>query len=260
MKHITLRIYYLHFAGGVSAIEHRPEWFSYENCLKNFLKSLNEAPKNLDLEFNFVFNGSEKTFLEDFSSMYLKEYGDSHSIKINNFFVEGLSAASAGRNMYNLIVNRENVDDSDWIYILENDYIHIPGWLDKFTDIVDSDIRFHYLSLYDHPDRYQGHPSYWDKYSKLKSGIFSTPSCHWRENPSTCYTSIARLGILKKDFYITLWFRDIYRFMFLRILKRRILLSPIPSLSAHCMKRFLPTSCNWERINSSSSEIIQYGE
>ena len=79
------------------------------------------------------------------------------------------------------------------LYFVEDDYLHLPGWLDVLLEgfsIPEAD----YVTLYDHKDKY-----FFPMYKELKSRLFATRSCHFRETPSTTQTFATRFKTLLRD-------------------------------------------------------------
>jgi hypothetical protein len=123
----------------------------------------------------------------------------------------------------------------------------VEGWLDKVVELYASATQFDYVSLYDHTDFYdiEGKPAF-PLYRGVKSKLFVTPSHHWREAPSACGTFLVEKRVFLQD--IEVWssrLSDFYVFMFLRSIKRRVLVSPVPSLSTHCMAGLLAPTVDW---------------
>jgi hypothetical protein len=168
-----------------------------------------------------------------------------------------ISLAEAGSNITSWrvamnIAERLDAADDDFFYFLENDYLHVDNWIDKFFELIASGIYFDYLSLYDHRDKY-----FYPMYSDLSSKIFATNTHHWRTTPSTCGSFLVRRSIFLQDF--DYWFRDIQdhvQFQELYSKKCRTLLSPIPGLSTHCMEGYLSPAVDWNSIAAKSKRRL----
>jgi hypothetical protein len=153
------------------------------------------------------------------------------------------------------IVNRGNYDiifdaydyadklDGDWIYFVEDDYLHCP---DAARVFVEGASRFDLITLYDHPDRY----TRTDDITQARESLALTPSCHWRTAESTCMTygisrakwkyvrEIARRhGAGDRSF-----FKELITGMDLR------LWTPIPARSTHCYKGYMSPMVDWDKI------------
>lgn len=169
--------------------------------------------------------------------------------------------------------------ESDTVYLLEDDYIHLNGsktLLEEGLEIAD------YVTLYDHPDKYKdendgGNPL---NYPTLHSAkIFVTKGSHWRETDSTTMTFACKVSTLKED--LSVWKKytqdrnpddfhgfmkltnksllDALSFLFRRrkreffiiiknILfnkKTRLLISALPARSTHAEIAWLSPVVNW---------------
>lgn len=187
-----------------------------------------------------VYDGTPDEFESDFIKTVLHNYPVSPATAI---------IVSAGSNLasWHAAIDyalKANIQDTDFIYFLENDYLHQYGWLEKFFELCESGIMFDYVSLYDHRDKY-----FYSMYSDLVSKIFSAPSHHWRTTPSTCGSFLVRRNTFSED--AAYWVRDVqdhFQFQDLLEHKRRLLVSPIPGLSTHCMEGYLSPSIEWEKL------------
>lgn len=249
---MILKIFYLHYNTKKAEHKDRPEWFNYENCLRNLLETLDSNTSGLNVKLYLVFDGDEKSFIDDFSSNYFKlnEVVESAGYSKEVHLIKGGSAPRSSQILMTKIVKDFSHGEDDLIYILENDYLHAHGWVSCVKDIADSKIKFDYLSLYDHGDKYKYTENYWDKYDTLRSKVFASKSRHWRTIPSTCFSFIAKATVLKKDYIYFNYLRDYYIQKFLKNFKGRILLSSIPGLSTHCMRKYLSPIIDWENINN----------
>lgn len=173
--------------------------------------------------------------------------------------------------------------DTDWVYLLEDDYLHRKGAKEILIEglsIAD------YVTLYDHPDKYwsvknQGNP--FNGNSVEKSKILLTQSSHWRETNSTTMTFACSVATLKADKAI--WKRHcksklprdfsafieitqrgiigvpVFSFLprhiiaLLFLIKRTFsfrkpkrLISSIPAYATHAETKWLAPIINWEAI------------
>ncbi len=145
------------------------------------------------------------------------------------------------------MVREDAVADDDIVFVCENDYLHVDRWLEKVVELFESSIRFDYVSLYDHADYYEqvDKPIY-PVYRGLRSEIFVTQTHHWRVAPSTCGTFLVQKRVFVED--LEAWssrLSDFYVFTYLRLLKGRVLVSPVPGLSTHCMTGLLAPTIEW---------------
>ncbi|NBV85081.1 MAG: hypothetical protein EBS01_02180 [Verrucomicrobia bacterium] len=150
------------------------------------------------------------------------------------------------------------------VYFVENDYIHLPN---SKRVLMEGLAIADYVTLYDHPDKYVDGFNPAVKNGGEKSKVLLSKSTHWKVTNSTTMTFASNvaclrndqlffkcysIGILKKGFPILKRFQggscpDDYRiFNTLRLLKRRVLISPLPGYSTHGEKQFLAPFGKWE--------------
>ncbi|MEI6872315.1 MAG: hypothetical protein WCL08_08545 [Verrucomicrobiota bacterium] len=150
------------------------------------------------------------------------------------------------------------------VYFVENDYIHLPN---SKRVLMEGLAMGDYVTLYDHPDKYVDGFNPAVKNGGEKSKVLLSKSTHWKVTNSTTMTFASNVsclrkdqlffkyysvGILKKGLPLLRRFQgsscpDDYRiFNTLRILKRRVLISPIPGYSTHGEKQFLTPFGEWE--------------
>lgn len=98
--------------------------------------------------------------------------------------------------MLDLILSKHA--DDDIVYLLEDDYFHLPG----SKDILLEGLEFaDFVTLYDHPDKYQlfsegGSPL--NQEDLHDTHVRITKSSHWREIDSTTMTFACRVGTLRE--------------------------------------------------------------
>jgi hypothetical protein len=218
----------------------RPEWFSHEACFVNLLRTLDESPYGHKVTLTVVYDGT----VEDFETDFMRAHTASPrkypvSIKI----VQGGSNYKSW--IYALAIAKNTpMGESDLVYLLENDYLHVDGWLDKVAEIDASGVPFDYLALYDHADKY-----FLDIYANLQCRIVVTKTQHWRTAPSTCGTFIMPRRVFLED--VGDWAQEIadyYMFKHLTDNKHRVLLTPLPGLSTHCMSGYLSPTIDWSTV------------
>jgi hypothetical protein len=233
-----IHIFYRHY--NVSGREDwRPDWFDYEKCWLNLFEQTN---KNDSVKINIVFDGtSEDNFI--FKYKYDKLFRIDAKGDLNSF-----------QETLNIIHNQDNeIKSDDIIYLLENDYLHKLGWIDKVYEFFESQYKDNYLSLYDHQDKY------FKEYQNLESKIHVTKSHHFRTTPSTCGSFLLTKKIFDEDFHFNLnvfsFLRsntrlplDHAKFLIMEKVKDRKVFSPIPGLSTHCLNGLTSPTINWENI------------
>jgi hypothetical protein len=170
-----------------SHLKKRPEWFDREKIFDNLVSTLDIRVEYLAFHDNG--NGPiEEHFLD--------------KKDVNKVSMKGGNDATSFLNLLNYVI-KQDYQEEDIIYFLEDDYLHKNGWVDilveGFTNI-DAD----YYTLYDHPDKY-----YLPMYETLQSKIIATPSVHWRTTPSTTNTYACKFKTLKKHFEVHVQYCDL---------------------------------------------------
>tara|TARA_Y100000310_G_scaffold295215_1_gene326336 strand:- start:993 stop:1733 length:741 start_codon:yes stop_codon:yes gene_type:complete len=241
-----INVYYVHTDNtGASVNSRRPDWFSHDKCFHNFLSTLNLDSTKLTVSFD----GDPSDFIQRFRS-----HDKWDNIKIvDDAFHKSTSHFSF---IFDLI-DEDSLPEDDWIYILENDYLHANDWDKKILELSDSNIKFDYVSLYDHLDKYY----HADKRRKQKSlhkdlhsQIFVSASHHWRTVPSTCGSWAFKVSTFLEDKQV---FYDIPEdhklFTYLRKEKGRSLISAVPGLSTHCVNEYMSPAVDWKRVQHEST-------
>lgn len=218
----------------------RPAWFSHERCFQNFMRTLDQAQNQDGLALTIVYDGTEEDFHTDFIYPYCTVPRQMPvTVKIVNAGEEVRSWLMA------LTVVRDTpMQDDDLVYFVENDYLHLDGWVDKVRELAVSGIACDYISLYDHQDKYDG-----AMYADLSAKLFATPSQHWRTAPSTCGTFMVKRKTLMED--LDVWAGKIgeyYKFTHLCNAKGRVVVSPVPGLATHCMTGYLSPTIDWSAV------------
>lgn len=226
---MKLRIFYRHYNISGSDFKGRPNWFDYEKCFINLLNTIKDRD---DVELHVIMDGS-------IDSNFISKYKDNfigHEIKGGSDRKSFLSTYEIAKSI--------KTEDNDLYYFLENDYLHINGWVDKVKELFSTYSNMNYVSLYDHNDKY-----FLPMYQNLVSKIFTTENCHWRTTPSTCGTYIINKKIFLDDYHVPFDMRgDHNKFLWLAENKGRFVVTPIPGLSTHCMEGLLSPTIKWEKI------------
>jgi hypothetical protein len=136
----------------------------------------------------------------------------------------------------------ENFSSSDYIYFLEDDYVHTSNALNIMLDGVKT---FELISGYDHLDRYTRD----DDISFGMESIFFKNNTHWRTAESTTATFMCTKKMLKEILPYAKkhlandrnFFRELYT-------KNIRLFTPIPGVSTHVHENFLSPGLDWEKI------------
>lgn len=212
----------------VSGTSHdRPEGFSYDNCLDNILSTIKNNP---NVVFHLLWDG---------------EYQGNHPRIDKIIEFEGGSDKNSFFYTWHYAKNL-NLNEKDLVYFLENDYLHVNDWYDKVIDLFSIYDIDGYVSLYDHLDKYTD-----PAYNNLMSQIYVTKSSHWRTVPSTCGSFVINKKTLDNDYDVhTSFYSDHDKFIWLGENRNRLVISAIPSLSTHCVDRFMAPVIDWKKINN----------
>lgn len=228
---MKIHIFYRHYNISGNDFKNRPNWFDYEKCFINLLDTIKDRD---DVELHVIMDGDVDS---NFITKY-KNYYTLHSIQANSDYKSYLETYKYIKGL--------DIDNNDLIYFLENDYLHVSNWVDKVIDLFSTYNLPHYISLYDHNDKY-----FLNMYEDLVSKIFVISSHHWRTTPSTCGSYIIKKHLLIEDEDInTSGPGDHEKFIERFNKKQRMVLTPIPGLSTHCMEGLLSPTINWKEISN----------
>ena len=236
----------------------RPEWFSFEKCWNNLLKTRGdnlitiihdgpiEAPYFKDLPKNIKLQEIDSHTLlptlilewEEKKETYL-DWNDSGTSYVKRMEKPDTEKA-AGALMWDYIYN--NLDHSKLIYIIEDDYLHLPIWTQILEDIFSIYNDIHYVCLYDHPDKYS------ERYKGLQSQVLLSNYCHWRTVPSSCGTFAMKAQTLSEDFNIHRDNLGDYNKFIKLTEKNRNFISPIPGVATHCVIPFFSPFIDWQKL------------
>lgn len=215
----------------ISANKPRPAWFSREKCFNNLLKT---TEGRNDVSIHVLFDGNSSGHFTHNERTTVKEI-----------------AAKSGAKSFIMCMDYalEVADEDTLIYFVEDDYMHVPGWVDVLYEGAEI-VHDAYLSLYDHNDKY-----FLPMYASLKSQIFISKSCHWRTTPSTTDTFAIRPSTLKKHYNIMRKWSDV-GLNYSQDHKRCLelwdngvpLITPIPGYSTHCEENLLSPVIRWELL------------
>jgi hypothetical protein len=206
----------------------RPKFFDFEKCFVNLLNTI--EGENVDL--HVVMDGRPET---NFVHKYKDKVTKFHQIEAGEDQVSFFKTWEIAKNI--------KTNKNDLIYFLENDYIHIEGWVNKVLELFSSYNLPHYVSLYDNKDKY-----ILPMYDDLVSKIFLTENHHWRTTASACGSFIVNKELFNLDYDInTSVAGDHNKFMLLNEQRGRMVITPIPGLSTHCVEGLMSPTINWEK-------------
>jgi hypothetical protein len=141
--------------------------------------------------------------------------------------------------------------DQDYIYFLENDYIHKGQAREVLQEGIDLGASF--VALYDHPDKYlepsKGGNPYCEGGAE-DTRVYLTNTCHWKVTNSTTMTFAARVDVLREtEPILRKWTTGTYPEDFKMFLELRetghLLVSSIPGFSTHGETAWLSPLTDW---------------
>ena len=245
----TLHVFYKHYNIEGRDQKLRPVWFDYEKCFLNLLATIQDYP---NIKLYLLMDGSiERNFIGKYRNKYTL-----HEFKANE------ARKSVIESLLYVKGVAEQSQDGDLFYLVENDYLHLPSWPSKIEELWSSFANLHYVSLYDHRDKYADMPDRhrypWSPdYSQLVSQIIMTRSHHWRSTPSTCGTYLSAKEIFLEDVEVPLTMEgDHEKFLHLNKTRGRSVITPIPGLCTHCMEGLLSPTIDWSQVNTQ----VQYND
>jgi hypothetical protein len=211
----------------------KPTYINNENCLRN-------ATKHFPVEkYKWVViadNCSENTLT------MIEKYIPKESIVTCSVG----HGAGTFRMAYQMALELPN---DTAVYFLENDYLHKKDSADVLLD----GLKYsNYITLYDHPDKYDD--SHFMVYKGgEKTRVLLGNKCHYKETSSTTMTFAAIVKTLKED--KNTFFRwtdtkfpyDCQIFTELSF-KGKLLISPIPGYSTHGETAFLAPHTDWSSV------------
>jgi hypothetical protein len=189
-----LRIFVRHcLFSEASAHKSRPEDFQRKKLHEQLLHSLIGVKCSLTMLVDK--NGKEeKHFIE--LDEYKNTNEDPGKVDYSYFFLDAGCEAKSFLQTLDFL-DKQSKDPftvfapTDIIVLLEDDYAVQPGW----TNLICEGIHFaDYVTLYDHPDKYQ-----LEMYRGLQSKVFKGQERHWRTTPSTTNSFAVRLKTLLED-------------------------------------------------------------
>jgi hypothetical protein len=162
-----------------------------------------------------------------------------------------IDAGTECKSFQNMVkyVMSQDIPDEDIVYFVEDDYLHLPGFLKIMEEGFETNAD--YLTLYDHGDKYR--PGYYETYARgFQIQIVHSKSIHWRTTPSTTNTYAMKMKTLKRDIEFHMKYsekgiitQDHEKFCALWN-SGRSLISCIPGYSTHCDFDGIAPCIDWE--------------
>ncbi len=237
----------------------KPSYASKEDCLRVYVREFTN--KNLIVLCD---NVSEDTY------RMVQKYAEKDNIYLTNNGNTGSFLASL--DLAKRISEKEDLPNETIFYFLEDDYLHRRGARKILVEAFE-DLKAEYVTLYDHPDKYQNFkdPRYvWGHgmvdveedgirkpgiiYNEGKQGtIYVSKSTHWRTVDSTTMTWATTAKNVKEDF------EDLWSLHYGQPLpmggatfkmlaeKGKKLYSPITAYSTHAEEKWMAYFVDWKK-------------
>jgi len=233
---LTIQVYYRlsNLEAGISKkkIPNATKKHCLENCIKEF------GRENI-------------TILGDRLNKETKDFVISLNLKLVE--VDNGTGSGTFRDALNLA--RDENNDGDFVYLLEDDFLHKP----KSKDILMEGITSYdaYVTLYDHPDKYinkEDGGNYFIEGEGEITRLIKSNSVHWKITNSTVMSFACRVSRLKKDYDLIMKYSngtitDSFGFFTeLSQTKEIPVLSSVPGYSTHCEALWTSPLTDWEKI------------
>lgn len=199
----------------------KPNWINNKNCLRSLALNMYESSL-------YVFGDRLEETKPEAKLLAAK-------------FIETTRHGNAQTFLEVLDYAVDNLQDDDIVYFVEDDYVHKDG----FETIIKEGLsKFDYISLYDHPDKYEYEP---------QTQLFVTKSTHWRLTGSTTMTFACLVRTLKFDYQIFKQYSEGFDMpqdyhMWQRLVSMgRKLATPIPGYATHGEIKYLAPVIDWEK-------------
>jgi len=248
----NIQILYRHYHDAFPlSKKERPGWFSYQACFNSLMSTL-KCQDIYHVTLNIIFdrsgNGASEDFIYKFSSFKRNRH-----LSIRFYEFEG------GSDSRSVLATKEylkkmSLDGTEWIYWLENDYLHRDGWVEAIKGLQYIDGEYDYVTLYDHPDKYAGHKGFHPIHRNLESKIFFDGSRYWRTTPSTTFTFLSRAKTIFEDIDLVGTCNDHQFFTELNLNRGKKLISPLPGYSTHVMKNLFSPGVDWRKVSDCACE------
>lgn len=185
-----------------------------------------------EVKFVLWYDGTNEDYQSDPVKEVLKRFSGSISAVLMRYNFRGDGDNSGERISFPaLLYHCETThSDGDYVYLIENDYIHATDSLSLIKTWTTSDTKFSYVTLYDSPDYYRT-PLH-QKFMGVKEQI---AGLEWREVLTTTASFLTDIKTLREDIPSFLSFKDFDCFVRLVGLKGRRVFAPYGSRASHSM-------------------------
>jgi hypothetical protein len=177
------------------------------------------------------------------------------SLGVKNIEITALGDRESFKNMVNLAI-KNSTDDSDIVYLVEDDYLHFP---DSEKYLREGVAFGGYASLFDSMDKYKnsnegGYNPFIADGGEITRVILSK-STHWKYTNAVCNTFGTTIKVLKEDYDTIIKYcsdpyphpMDFLMFCDLWQNKHRLLVNCIPGRSGHVGLEMSPF-VDWEGL------------
>lgn len=235
----------------------KPYYASKENCLRTLVREF--GSDNLHIVCDNTSNETNNMVKKYSKNIYLTNNGNTGTFLYSWKLAHELSKDKLG------------MSENDIVYFVEDDYIHRRNSQNILKEAF-MYLKAPYVTLYDHPDKYQDKSDSRFKWGHGKIDIdengirkpinvyiegedttlYATKSCHWKLTSSTTMTFATTVRNIREDM------DDMFNLhngkplpmggatFKLLYAKGKALVSSVPSYSAHGEERWLPYFVNWE--------------
>lgn len=206
----------------------RPIWFDKRACYKSVWDMTNSDPSTFSM--HIIWDGPLSPLAHYIAGMRVSD---------------GAIYYTKTEAKYDSITEQWDLADKltgDWIYFVEDDYLHTP---DAARVMVEGVNKFDLFSLYDHLDRYTRS----DDITTGKETVALSHSCHWRTAESTCSTWACSRKLWNDIREKARKFGPNDRSFFYDLIANNVRLwTPIPARSTHCVKGYMSPLVDWDSV------------
>ena len=210
----------------------RPPYYSPSLCLFSILDSIKRNGLREYFRVVIWYDGTEQDFSTDPINRITKAFAADIGLFIIRENFRGLGDNSSEKISGPALLQfcTANHPDNDFLYLVENDYLHDVQSMSALKALAESPNKFDYATLYDAPDYYR---------LKLHKNFHGASSMvgqrSWREVLTTTGTYFSKVSTIKEDLGALLNNSDFYAFVKLVGLRSRVLIAPNYSLASHSM-------------------------